>query len=58
MAVIDIHAHVYPDKIAERASQSVGEFYHVGMYEGGSVEALLSLSLIHISTNTALADEL
>ena len=42
MAVIDIHAHVYPDKIAERASQSVGEFYHVGMYEGGSVEALLS----------------
>ena len=37
MAVIDIHAHVYPDKIAERASQSVGEFYHVGMYEGGSV---------------------
>lgn len=42
MAVIDIHAHIYPDKIAERAAQSVGEFYNVDMFKGGSVEGLLS----------------
>ncbi len=40
MAVIDIHAHIYPDKIADRAAQSVGEFYGVGMHKGGSVEEL------------------
>ena len=27
MKIFDIHVHIYPDKIAERASASVGEFY-------------------------------
>lgn len=27
MAVIDVHAHIYPEKIAERAVGAVGEFY-------------------------------
>ncbi|MDO4797413.1 MAG: amidohydrolase family protein [Coriobacteriales bacterium] len=31
MQVADVHVHIYPDKVAQRASQSVGEFYHVPM---------------------------
>lgn len=42
MAVVDIHAHIYPHKIAERAAESVGEFYGIGMFREGSPEALLS----------------
>lgn len=42
MAVVDIHAHIYPSKIAKRAAESVGEFYNVGMFQEGSVEALLA----------------
>ena len=33
MAVVDCHCHIYPDKIAARASESVGEFYLVPMFE-------------------------
>jgi predicted TIM-barrel fold metal-dependent hydrolase len=41
MAIVDIHVHVYPDKIAAKASASVGEFYHVTMEEPvGSVGRL------------------
>ena len=39
--VIDIHAHVYPEKIAIRAAESIGEFYGVPMRHPGSVPALL-----------------
>lgn len=52
---IDIHNHVYPDSIAERAVQQVGKFYDVVMACGGTVDELLELqeqagldySLIH-----------
>lgn len=40
--VIDIHAHVYPEKIALRAAESIGAFYDVPMRYCGSVPALLS----------------
>lgn len=40
MEIIDFHAHIYPDKIAEKASRSVGEFYSIPMEKVGSVEAL------------------
>lgn len=41
MPIVDIHVHVYPDKIAAKASASVGEFYHVTMEEPvGSVGRL------------------
>ena len=33
MAVVDCHCHIYPEKIAARASQSVGEFYLTPMFE-------------------------
>ena len=40
--VIDVHVHVYPDKIAERASQSVGDFYSIPMTKVGSIQAYLN----------------
>lgn len=42
MPVVDIHAHVYPAKIASRAVDAVGDFYLTDMYGKGTVEHLLS----------------
>lgn len=43
MQVADVHVHIYPDKIARKASESVGEFYHIPMAEDeGSVGRLTS----------------
>lgn len=42
MAVIDAHAHIYPDKIAPKAVDAVGDFYLVDMYGKGTAEHLLS----------------
>ncbi|MDR0459207.1 MAG: amidohydrolase family protein [Coriobacteriales bacterium] len=38
---VDAHSHVYPDKIAEKATASVGQFYNVEMTGDGSVEGYL-----------------
>lgn len=60
--VIDAHAHVYPDKIAQKATNSVGDFYKLSMdAEVGSISKLLSLGekagidmfLIHSVATTA-----
>ncbi len=40
--IYDTHVHIYPDKIAARASGAIGEFYDFNMAHNGSVEALLS----------------
>jgi hypothetical protein len=41
MKVIDAHCHIYPDKIAERATTSVGEFYTIPMaVESGTAARL------------------
>ena len=43
MAVVDVHVHIYPDKISERATQSIGRFYNIEMdAEDGSVSRLES----------------
>ena len=40
---IDFHAHIYPDKIAEKASQATGDFYGITpAYSGTSKELLTS----------------
>lgn len=39
MKIADIHVHVFPDKLAEKAAHSIGEFYDKTAY---------TLSLIHI----------
>ena len=42
MRVADVHVHIYPDKIAEKASQSIGDFYNIPMAENdGSVARLM-----------------
>ncbi len=35
--IVDCHCHIYPDKIAERAVRSIGEFYDIPMHNGGTV---------------------
>lgn len=44
MAIIDAHAHIYPEKIAARAVDAVGDFYGVEMFAAGqgTPEHLLS----------------
>lgn len=39
--IIDAHCHIYPDKIAEKASQSTGRFYDLPMRYDGRVSTLL-----------------
>ena len=43
MKIIDIHTHIYPDKIAKKASDSVRDFYQIpGAIEmDGTVDMLL-----------------
>ena len=31
MEIIDAHAHIYPSKIAEKATNAIGEFYDIKM---------------------------
>lgn len=42
MKIIDFHAHIYPDKIAEKASQATGDFYNIKPACTGTAEELLS----------------
>ena len=44
MRIIDIHAHVFPDPIAEKATESIGRFYDLKMEQNGTVDQLLKLS--------------
>ncbi len=39
--IIDTHAHVYPDKIADRAVHAIGDFYHIPMAKAGTIDGLL-----------------
>ncbi len=41
LAVIDFHAHIYPPKIAIKASSNVGHFYGIPMHHDGTAAALL-----------------
>ena len=43
MRIVDTHCHIYPEKIAEKAVENVGEFYHVKMPGKGTTKELLSL---------------
>ena len=42
MKIIDFHTHIYPDKIAEKASQATGDFYHIKPSYSGTSKELLS----------------
>lgn len=41
MPILDFHAHIYPDAIAKRASDVIGEFYDIPMAHDGTLGALL-----------------
>ena len=41
---IDAHAHIFPEKIAEKAAIGIGEFYHLTMENDGTLSTLLRLS--------------
>ena len=42
MEIIDAHAHIYPDKIAEKATQAIGDFYGIKMKtDKGTAERLI-----------------
>lgn len=43
MEIIDSHAHIYPDKIAEKATGAIGEFYQIKMeMKSGTAENLIA----------------
>ena len=39
--ICDSHAHIFPDKLAEKAAEAIGDFYGIKMRGAGSVSALL-----------------
>ncbi len=39
--VIDFHSHIYPEKLAEKAAKSIGDFYTITVSEKGTVSDLL-----------------
>ena len=59
--IIDSHAHIYPDKIAEKASVAISNFYDIEMLHHGSTKELLeegksagiSRFLVHSVATTA-----
>lgn len=40
--IIDAHAHIFPDKIAQKATDNIGKFYDLNMDFDGTVSALLA----------------
>ena len=40
--IIDFHAHLYPEKIAAKASKAIGDFYNTSMSYKGTAEELIS----------------
>lgn len=43
MKIFDTHTHIFPEKIAQKASDNIGRFYDVAMAHDGSVEQLLQM---------------
>ncbi len=39
--IIDAHGHIYPDRIADKATHAIGEFYRIPMVHLGTVDELL-----------------
>jgi len=38
--IIDVHAHIFPDKVAEKAVENIGSYYGIPMYGKGTVSDL------------------
>ena len=46
MKIIDAHAHIFPQKIADRAVQSIGAFYDIPMDDGGTAASSVTVRLL------------
>ena len=44
MPVVDVHAHIYPDKIAAKATHSIGDFYILPTFGEGSGQHLIDIT--------------
>ena len=42
MRIADVHAHIFPAQIAEKASRSIGAFYDIPMAADASSDVLLA----------------
>lgn len=42
--IVDSHCHIYPDKIAERASNSTSNFYHVAVRNDGKLSTMREIA--------------
>lgn len=40
MKIIDAHCHIYPEKIADKATNAIGVFYDIPMYTAGCAQRL------------------
>ena len=40
-SIVDAHAHIFPEKIAQKATENIGRFYDIPMCHLGSAEELL-----------------
>ena len=45
--IFDAHAHIYPEKIAVKASRTIGEFYNIEMDFDGTSENLIKIGNEH-----------
>lgn len=45
--IIDFHTHIFPEKIAQKASQNIGDFYGIPMGYVGTFEVLQSKGVGH-----------
>ncbi|MCH5199668.1 MAG: amidohydrolase, partial [Oscillospiraceae bacterium] len=43
MKIFDAHVHIFPDKIAAKASVNIGKFYDLHMDFDGSVGTLIDM---------------
>lgn len=41
LQIVDIHAHIFPDAIAEKAARSIGTFYQMPIFGDGRADTLL-----------------
>jgi hypothetical protein len=43
MKIFDAHTHIFPEKIAEKATEGIGDFYNIAMQHAGTAEDLTKL---------------
>lgn len=52
--IVDCHCHIYPDKIAEKAVESIGDFYVAAMFGNGTLKEMTERDEIAGITNSVI----